>query len=266
MVAAYLLRPFFIALNKASQTVANSFDMYIELTDLDELMNPLLAEITAQGWRPGGVTLTTSQILTVSAYLLVAAISAWAFRVARIGSQLAEEYGTNDRRAKSRSAAYKASFFFWSVLTLLFVFLGVNKQLDLEGWFTETGRQFAINQGWYDLRWQIQEPIVVSIVAIGVSLLAFLLAITRNLLPRHLLAFIGFLVLTLFLILESLSFHHLDYLLDREFSSVHFRTIIEWFGICCVGLCAAINCWWYRPGFTECPTNFTKKSTPYRTN
>ncbi len=229
-------------------------------------MYPILAEITTQGWRPGGVHLTAVQILTVSAHLIVAAMCAWALRAARIGSQLAAEYGTQDRRAKSRSTAYKASFFFWSVLTLLFVFLGVNKQLDLDGWFTETCRQFAINQGWYDMRWQIQEPMVVGITVIGVSLLALLLAITRSLLPRHILAFVGTLILVFFLILKALSFHHLDHLLEREIASVQLRTIIELSGIGCVGLCAAVNCWWYRSGFIKRPINFTDESAPYRTS
>ncbi len=229
-------------------------------------MCSLLAEITTQGWRPGGVHLSTIQVLTISAYLVVALICAWALRVARIGSQQAAEYGSKDRRAKTRSAAYRASFSFWAILTLLFVFLGVNKQLDLDGWFTEAGRQFAIKQGWYDIRWQIQEPMVVGITVIGVSLLALVLAITRSLLPRHILAFAGTLTLVAFLILKALSFHQLDNLLDRELASMQIRTIIEWLGIGCVGLCAALNCWWYRPAITRHPINFTEESAPYRTD
>ncbi|MCH7664189.1 MAG: hypothetical protein IH859_10025 [Chloroflexi bacterium] len=182
-----------------------------------------------------------------------------------IGSQLAAEYGAKDQRAKRRSATYRASFSFWAILTLLFVFLGMNKQLDLDGWFTETGRQFAINQGWYDLRWQIQEPMVVGIALIGVSLLALLLAITRSLLPRHTLAFVGTLLLVIFLILKTLSFHHLDNFLDRELASVRLGTIIEWIGMGCVALCAAKNCWWYKSGFIKPPINFAEESAPYRT-
>lgn len=228
-------------------------------------MYQLLAEITTQGWRPGGVHLSFIQVMTVSAYLVVALICAWALRVARIGSQLAAEYSTKDRRAKKRSATYRASFSFWAILTLLFVFLGMNKQLDLDGWFTETGRQFAINQGWYDLRWQIQEPMVVGIAVIGVSMLALVLAITRSLLPRHILAFIGTLLLIIFLILKALSFHHLDNFLDREIASVRIGTIIEWIGMGCVALCAAKNCWWHKPSFIKRPINFVEESAPYRT-
>lgn len=228
-------------------------------------MYPLLAEITTQGWKPGGVHLNATQVLTVSAYLVVAIICAWALRVARIGSQLATEYSTKDRRAKRRSATYRASFSFWVILTLLFVFLGMNKQLDLDGWFTETGRQFAIKQGWYDLRWQIQEPMVVGIAIIGVSMLALVLAITRSLLPRHILAFVGTLLLIILLILKALSFHHLDNFLDRELASLQLGTIIEWIGMACVAFCAAKICWWYKPGFIKRPIYFVEESAPYRT-
>src|SRR3954468_15751872 len=38
---------------------------------------------------------------------------------------------------------------FWSLLSLLLVFLGFNKQLDLQSVLTEIGRRLAREQGWY---------------------------------------------------------------------------------------------------------------------
>jgi len=45
----------------------------------------------------------------------------------------------------SRAArdAERRAFLFWSAICLLMIFLGINKQLDLQSLFTEVGRQIA---------------------------------------------------------------------------------------------------------------------------
>jgi len=42
--------------------------------------------------------------------------------------------------------ADRRSFLFWSMIGLLMVILGINKQLDLQSLFTEVGRQVARNR------------------------------------------------------------------------------------------------------------------------
>lgn len=206
----------------------------------------MLAELTTEGWRPGMTGPPITGSLIVASYLIVAAGCAWALHVARVGAQMAERYRIKNRRAHGRTSAYRASFLFWAMLTLWFVILGVNKRFDLETWLTEFGRQIALDHGWYDARWQLQEMLVVGIVLGGVSVLATLLCLTRSLLPRHVLAFVGTALLGCFVLARTLSFHHLDDILAIELLGLRLRSLAELTGIICVGICAVMNCWWYR--------------------
>ena len=79
-------------------------------------------------------------------YLAAAAACIYARRVVRIGAQLAEAPPV-ERRSDSRTGAYEASFQFWTLLALLLVFLGLNKQLDLHVFVTDVGRRVAHAQG-----------------------------------------------------------------------------------------------------------------------
>jgi hypothetical protein len=40
----------------------------------------------------------------------------------------------------------------WATISILFLGLGINKQLDLQSALTEAGRILAIEQGWYGPR------------------------------------------------------------------------------------------------------------------
>ena len=179
----------------------------------------------------------------------VAAIAAcvWALRVAWIGAKMAADYPGEERRARERSAAYRASFLFWALLVLLFVFLGLNKQIDLQTWLTDVGRRVAQAQGWYEQRARVQTIFVGAVAVLGLWALAFLLDRTRELLPRHALAFGGLVLLACFVILRSSSFHDVDRVLGWGVLGMRLSWMLELLGITCVGLCAVTNCLWYKP-------------------
>jgi hypothetical protein len=180
-------------------------------------------------------------------YLAAITACAWALRVAWIGAKMAAEFPGAERRAKERSAAYRASFLFWALLILLFVFLGLNKQIDLQTWLTVVGRRVAQAQGWYEQRARVQTIFVGAIAVIGLWMLAFLLDRTRELLPRHALAFGGLVLLACFVILRTSSFHDVDRVLGWGVLGMRLSWTLELLGIICVGLCAVMNCLWYTP-------------------
>ena len=182
-----------------------------------------------------------------SAYLAVAIACAAALRVALIGAAMAAVYPGVERRARDRSAAYKASFLFWALLIVLFIFLGINKQIDMQTWVTVVGRRIAKAQGWYDQRAQVQTIFVLAIAVSGLAILTVLLKLTRDLLPRHVLAFFGLTLLVVFLLARAPSFHAVDAALGLQLFGIRLSWVLELAGIICVGLCAVKSCWWYIP-------------------
>ena len=125
----------------------------------------------------------------------------------------------------------RGSFFFWGMISLFMIMLGINKQLDLQSLLTEVGRQIAKSQGWTDERRIVQFWFV---VAFGTSaMIAFLLFVftTRNLFRQHILIFIGLFFLLSFIIIRAASFHHIDVILRFEFFGVRMNWVFELAGI-----------------------------------
>ena len=178
-------------------------------------------------------------------YFAVAVLCTRAFQASLIGSQLAADYPNPERRTKDRKAAYRASFLFWGIVIALFVFLGINKQIDLQTWLTEVGRRIAIAQGWYEQRATVQTIFVLTIAVTGVVTLAVLLKLTRDLLPRHVLAFAGLALLAVFLMVRAASFHALEPAMDYQFVGMRLSWCLELSGILAVGTCAIRNYWWH---------------------
>ncbi len=226
-----------------------------------------LAEVTASVWRPRMADAAVPGTLIVAFYLITAIACAWALSVARIGALLAKECRKVECRRHDRTAAYRASFLFWALLTLCMVILGVNKHLDLESWLTEFGRNIALSQGWYENRSSVQRPRVAGVAGFGLISLAVLLALTRRLLPRHVPAFVGMVVLLCFVIARAMSFHQLDDALAIELLGVRVRWLLELGGILCIGACAVKNCWWYglprrfRASVQPCPDGISVAPT-----
>jgi hypothetical protein len=178
-------------------------------------------------------------------YFAVALLSARALRAAWAGARMSVDYPGQERRTKERTAAYRASFVFWSVIIVLFLFLGVNKQVDMQTWITMVGRRVAKAHGWYDQRTIVQAIFVLAIAITGLATLSVLLKCTRALLPRHVLAFFGLSVLAFYLLARASSFHDVEIAMFTEVLGMRVSWIIEMTGIVCVGVCAVLNYWWH---------------------
>jgi hypothetical protein len=148
---------------------------------------------------------------TVGAYFAGAVLTFWAARA----------HPENDRR----------SFYFWVLVSLLMVLLGINKQLDLQTLLTEIGRQVARYQGWMEQRRTVQFWFIVffSILA-AVGFLEFVYFM-RNCFRRFMLAFIGLFFLLTFIIIRAASFHHFDEVLRFSILDFEMNWIFELTGI-----------------------------------
>jgi hypothetical protein len=156
--------------------------------------------------------------VTVAAYLavaLLAARNAWAAR---------------------RDGAPSS---FWATLALAMFVLGLNKQLDLQSWFGQTGRDMAIAQGWYDVRRTVQ---AVFIVVLALGAFGVVLAARRawaGLWHEYRFVFVGIVVLLVFIVIRAASFHHADEIIGIDVGGTNLGRAFEMLGVLTIGAA----CW-----------------------
>jgi hypothetical protein len=120
----------------------------------------------------------------------------------------------------------------WIAVALLMALLGVNKQLDLQTWFTEVGRDMAMAQGWYAARQKVQVLFIGVLGVAGVIAMAWLQHVLRRLGSEVRGVVAGLVVLMVFVVTRAASFHHVDRLLSLELAPhVRFNAVLELSGI-----------------------------------
>jgi hypothetical protein len=167
------------------------------------------ANLDAAGrWTPGLGDPTVMGWVTVAVYLLAAWLS---WRVAR----QVEASGGSPR--------------LWTVLALLLLALGLNKQLDLQSLFTQVGRDLAMAQGWYAQRRLVQAVFIGGLAVAALALGWWLRASLRD--PHQRLAALGFSLLLAFVVMRAASFHHMDQLVNATLAGVRMNWVLELSGL-----------------------------------
>jgi hypothetical protein len=169
--------------------------------------------MTHFSWSPGIGDPTVAGWLTVLLYL-VTSVSCWI---------LARELGTAglDRRA-------------WRSIAVLFLFLGINKQLDLQTALTEAGRYLAHYQGWYEQR-QLVQLAFIALMAVLCLISAITLLIWVGRAPMSTwLALIGTTLVIGYVLIRAASFHHIDRFIGRTIFGFRWNWILEMGGIALV--------------------------------
>jgi hypothetical protein len=127
---------------------------------------------------------------------------------------------------------------FWFALCGVLVFLGFNKQLDLQSCFTQVGREMAHSEGWYENRRIVQVIFIVILGLIGLAIIAGSYWYIRGAWRRYRMAFYGIVTLVFFVIVRATSFHHIDIFLQSTFGGIAFNHILEVGGILFIAYCA----------------------------
>lgn len=151
---------------------------------------------------------------TVMGWVTVAAYFGTAFMFLR-------HFLEDRRRSRARDRTI-----FWGILTALLIFLGFNKQLDLQTLLTLTGRKAFIEFGLYDYRRVVQ---AIFVLAVGIAGLASVF-LMRGLVARHRdlrLPLLGFVLLVVFVVVRAASFHHIDQLINFHFAGVRMNWVLE---------------------------------------
>ena len=169
-------------------------------------MTALFAYTDEDRWRPGIGDPTFTGWLTVVAYFATAYLC-W--------------------RAAAKASMNKKEKWFWTGLTALMVFLGLNKQLDLQTALTFIGRDLAKAGGWYENRRIVQGIFVVGIGLGGIAITTGLVWTFRRELKRLRLAFIGLGCLVCFVVIRAASFHYIDSFLKMAPLGLRMNAILE---------------------------------------
>ena len=119
-----------------------------------------------------------------------------------------------------------APLFWWGMAAAL-LFLGLNKQLDLQTWFTQVARDMAMRDGWYEQRrhYQVEFIAVMAVVSLGMA--AFIAVALRGHWLAYLRVWGGMALLLFFIVTRAASFHHVDVLLMSELSGLRLNWLFE---------------------------------------
>ena len=181
---------------------------------------PPLAVMVQGQWQPGIGDSTWIGWLTVTAYFLTAVLCGGCW-------------------LRSRQSGL------WLLLCLILIFLGINKQLDLQSWLTAFGRQVALENGWYRQRRQVQSEFILILGLMAIAVLAGLGQLIywerRNHRFFAFLALVGLGFLTCFIVIRAASFHHVDQLLRWQWGGFTMNGFLELMGIGFIATGAILN-------------------------
>jgi hypothetical protein len=138
----------------------------------------------------------------------------------------------------------RRDFFFWCIIGLLIIMLGIIKQLDLQSLLTEMGRQVARHQGWMEQRRIVQFWFILCLASAAIAFFLLLVFFRGNLFRRFRLAFVGLFFLVSFIMIRAVGFHHLDRMLGFRLLNVRMNWVFELGGIyaiCLAGVMDAVK-------------------------
>jgi DNA-directed RNA polymerase subunit RPC12/RpoP len=125
------------------------------------------------------------------------------------------------------SKQHGGNYHFWIYLGLFLLLLGINKQLDLQSWLTESLRDSAKMHGWYGNREAVQIGFITllgfgMVVAI-ISMRLYLASSWRN----YKITWIGITLLLTFILMRAASFHHMDIFIRNRLLGLSVNAILE---------------------------------------
>jgi len=125
----------------------------------------------------------------------------------------------------------KENCYFWLSITILLIFLGINKQLDLQSNLTDWLRASAKAHGWYEQRRSYQ-MLFVSLMGVAIPLLLVSLRLfLYQSWQRYQLTWVGIVLLLIFVIVRAASFHHVDIVFYKTVGSIRYYQALEMMAI-----------------------------------
>ena len=130
---------------------------------------------------------------------------------------------------------------YWFLMTLIMLFLGINKQLDLQMLMGEIGRSISKSQGWYEDRKIVQ---ITFLVLLGIFFLwagHFTWRRFDKVLLRNKLASFGLFYLCAFIMVRAISIHGTDSFMDSKLFGGKLSHLLEIAGVILIMWGASVN-------------------------
>ncbi len=127
----------------------------------------------------------------------------------------------------------------WWLLAAGLVFLGINKQLNLQTLMIVIGRNVSNAEGWYGARRRVQLIFSVVFAVSCLVALVWLLSRCRQFFVENRLVLAGVIVLALFVVLRAATINHADEFLRIKLKDEHWAWVLEIAGSALIGTGAA---------------------------
>ena len=174
-------------------------------------------------WEPGIGDPTVMGWVTVLAYVVAAGLAAAAARAL-------DRVADPDARGRQPEI--------WRLTTILLVALAINKELDLQSWFTAFARVVLKKQGWMEYHRILQFRFIVGLICVSLIFLIASAWCTRRRRREYWLLLLGETFTVTFIVLRAASFHHVDVLLGTHIVGVKVNWALELTGIGVIALAA----------------------------
>jgi len=125
------------------------------------------------------------------------------------------------------SKKFGGNYQFWFYLALFLLFLGINKQLDLQSWLTQTVRDSSKMHGWYNHRRPVQIAFIALLGLGAVVVLIGLRLYLANSWRHYKLTWVGIVLLCVFILMRAASFHHFDIFIKHHVLGLRVNVILE---------------------------------------
>jgi hypothetical protein len=140
-------------------------------------------------------------------------------------------------RREMRPEARRFSWI-WRMLAAGLLFLGINKQLDLQTLLIDLGRQAALAGGWYGESRQVQLAVCAVLALAALAALWFVPARFRDFFDRNRWALAGVTVLLIFVMIRTASVNHVFERAGVKHDDKKWTWILEVGGSGCLALAA----------------------------
>ena len=180
-----------------------------------------MLDILIRNWHPGIGDPSAMGWVTVVAYFIAAIVLLGQWRLS------AEIY-------QNHLKMHRRLLFLFAVTM---IGLGINKQLDLQTWLTNVGRDISRAQGWWENR-RVAQAVVLTLIVLCGGALMMVIVKADGVVKEHRMALLGFLVLIVFVVVRASSFFQMDRLINFRVFGFRMNWFLELGGIAIIAASA----------------------------